>query len=299
MLCFIAGALMAQNSVSNIRVQQHDELLYVTYDLSTQANVEAFVSFDNGSTYRGPLQYVTGAIGKEIAPEKDKIFVWNIVKEAGYVDNQNTVIKIVTAAENPAVIAQVTQPVSVIQQPETTVPETPHTRYKRNMFGIDFGSGGWEAQNIQLGLRYTHNFNPYFGWDVFKIGWTRVDELDIFENHLQLLTGLRVTSPTFGGKKKMMDVYAAARVGIGYGDWGKDYEGGDYEYENSSPFCYELEAGIHLLPWFFVGAYFNSFSFNQEIYGNRYVYYEQSNISLFGFRAGFDLGARRDWYKRK
>ena len=81
--------------VTNIRVKQKDELLIVTYDLSLKADIEAYVSLDNGVTYKGPLQHVTGAVGKNISEGKDKIFLWDAKKEVGYVD-VSAKIKIVT-----------------------------------------------------------------------------------------------------------------------------------------------------------------------------------------------------------
>jgi len=98
LLCTLAGVgvTFAQNHVSNIKVQLHDLMLIVTYDLATRSDIELFVSFDGGITYRGPLQHVSGAVGKGIYPEKSKILIWNIVDEVGYVDYPNTMIKIVS-----------------------------------------------------------------------------------------------------------------------------------------------------------------------------------------------------------
>jgi len=99
LLYFIAtGIATPQNHVSNIRVQQHDALLYVTYDLAEKSDIELFVSFDNGTNYRGPLKHVLGAVGKGVLPEKDKILVWDVMKEVGEVDYSSVVIKIVSDA---------------------------------------------------------------------------------------------------------------------------------------------------------------------------------------------------------
>ena len=87
---------VAQNDVSNIRVQQLDNMIVITYDLAARADIEVFVSFDGGVNYRGPLQYVTGAVGKGIFPKKDNIVMWDVMKEVGEVDYSNVVIKIVS-----------------------------------------------------------------------------------------------------------------------------------------------------------------------------------------------------------
>jgi TM2 domain-containing membrane protein YozV len=44
------------------------------------------------------LKYVTGAVGKGVSEGKDKIFVWDAVKEVGYVDVDAAVIKIESVA---------------------------------------------------------------------------------------------------------------------------------------------------------------------------------------------------------
>jgi len=100
---FLAPIVVAQNHVSNIRVQQLEAMVIVKYDLAEKADIEVFVSFDNGTNYRGPLQHVTGAVGKGILPEKDKMVMWDVLKELGEVDYSNVVIKIV--AENPTLKA--------------------------------------------------------------------------------------------------------------------------------------------------------------------------------------------------
>ena len=93
----ISTAAIAQGDVSNVRVQQHDALIYVTYNLAVKADIELHVSFDNGTTYKGPMKHVSGAAGKGVLPEKDKIIVWNIVDEVGYGNYENVVIKILAS----------------------------------------------------------------------------------------------------------------------------------------------------------------------------------------------------------
>ena len=93
-LCCISAAT-AQEDISNVRVDQHDEMLYITYDLHVRADVEAFVSTDGGETYTGPLRHVAGATGKSLYPEKDKIIMWSAVNELGYGTHPRTLIKVV------------------------------------------------------------------------------------------------------------------------------------------------------------------------------------------------------------
>jgi hypothetical protein len=93
------GKVTAQQNVTNIRVLQSDTLLIVTYDLAKKADIEAYISLDGGATFNGPLKNVTGAIGKAIVPENNKIFVIDIAKEIGYGDYTNAAIKIVANEE--------------------------------------------------------------------------------------------------------------------------------------------------------------------------------------------------------
>ena len=92
------GTAAAQSRVSNIRVQQLDAMVIVMYDLSEKADISVFVSFDGGANYQGPLQHVTGAVGKGVLPEKDKMLMWDVLREVGEADYSSVVIKIVADA---------------------------------------------------------------------------------------------------------------------------------------------------------------------------------------------------------
>jgi len=92
----IATAAYARNPVSNIRVQQHGSMLHVMYDLDEKANIEVRISFNNGATYRKhPLQHVSGVVGRNIYPGKNRLLIWDIVREIGYIDYSDIVIRIV------------------------------------------------------------------------------------------------------------------------------------------------------------------------------------------------------------
>ena len=82
----LSFAAIAQDNVSNIRVQQMDNVLIILYDLAEQADIEAFASFDGGVTYTEALQHVTGAVGKEVTPGVDKMVAWNVLSEFGEID---------------------------------------------------------------------------------------------------------------------------------------------------------------------------------------------------------------------
>ena len=159
-LSSIFGTTSAQNHVSNIRVQQADDQLIVMYDLAERADIEAYVSFDGGATYQGPLQHVSGAVGKDIAPERNKMFMWDIVKEVGYVDYQNVVIKITATP--------LTDDVPVVPAVEKKVVD----RYPPFLVAVSFGARPYGTTSfgkvnngvtgvIDLDLAYF--FNPWVG----------------------------------------------------------------------------------------------------------------------------------------
>jgi len=123
----IFGIATAQNEISNVRVQVVDTIVVVTYDLEVKADIEVFISFNNGNNFMGPLKEITGAVGKNIMPEKNKMLMWNVVKELGYVDFPNAVIK-VTA--NPVMVNPA--PVVVNKVPET--PKQDNSLYATKRF---------------------------------------------------------------------------------------------------------------------------------------------------------------------
>ena len=88
-LCSFFGTVTAQSHVSNIRVQQSDEQLIIMYDLTERADIELHVSFDGGASFQGPLQQVLGSAGKDVSEGKDKVIVWNALREFGDVDYPN------------------------------------------------------------------------------------------------------------------------------------------------------------------------------------------------------------------
>jgi hypothetical protein len=156
MLAFVLsslfGVVTAQEHVSNIRLDQRNDMLHVTYDLAVNADIEVFASFDGGATYRGALQRVSGAVGKGVAAGNDKVLIWNILREVGYVDNSNIVIRIsanaVTSSENSAVIS--------IEKPK-------HSKY---YFGFQGGISTSEdiiAAGLLLGLNGAYFFNHQIG----------------------------------------------------------------------------------------------------------------------------------------
>jgi len=93
------GEVFAQSPVTNMRVQRIDTVIVVFYDLAATANVEAYASLDNGASFIGPLRFVTGAVGNNVLPGKDKILVWDIGNEVDEIGSSNVQFRLVTGAE--------------------------------------------------------------------------------------------------------------------------------------------------------------------------------------------------------
>ena len=280
-LCSMVGTVAAQNHVSNIRVQQSDEQLIVTYDLETTADVEAFVSFDGGVTYKGPLQHVFGAVGKDVLPGKDKVLLWNVLREFGAVDNPNTVMKIVATDKKPAI--------TVIAVDGNS--ESIRGYYSR--FGIETGEGLSETLGpyysyYDIGLRYTQKWEkyPYFGVDYkVELGLGEYSYYSYYEEGydydysyiVRALAGIRYNIPHFG-RKKNMTVSSTLRLGISYNNYyDRDrYDRYDpYYYNRALSFYVELGRNIQ---------------FGRLYFG--YTYGLDGAGLFLGGRLGVDIGKR-------
>ena len=65
-------------------VEQIDQKIQINYDLvgdGNQYEVKLFVSSDEGKTWEGPLQQLSGDIGKDIAIGQNKTVIWDVLSE--------------------------------------------------------------------------------------------------------------------------------------------------------------------------------------------------------------------------
>ena len=129
-LCIaVIGTVGAQNLASNTRVQAQSNLMIVYYDLADKSDVEAYVSFDNGARWQGPIQEYSGSAGRGVESGKDKIIIWHSIEEIGSVERNATIRVIATkvgTAKSPdiqAFLASVTPGVSLAPAVVAEVPE--------------------------------------------------------------------------------------------------------------------------------------------------------------------------------
>ncbi|MCQ2188688.1 MAG: hypothetical protein MJZ00_02055 [Paludibacteraceae bacterium] len=87
------SSVSAQGMVENITVQPQDSLVYVFYQLARKANVDLYISLNNGITYKGPLAEVKGDVGVDVEPG-DKMICWHALKEMGEFDSNSVRFKI-------------------------------------------------------------------------------------------------------------------------------------------------------------------------------------------------------------
>jgi hypothetical protein len=71
--------------ISTPRFTQSGKQILIYYDLSGTAGktyeIQVFLSQDGGSTFTGPLQKVSGAVGKNISPGTGKTITWDVLAE--------------------------------------------------------------------------------------------------------------------------------------------------------------------------------------------------------------------------
>ena len=84
-ILFTFNCLNSQ-TISNIRALQGNNIVVIYYDLThtrfyQDFNVFVYYSYDNGTTFTGPLKYVTGDAGSGIIPGKNKKIEWDLFAE--------------------------------------------------------------------------------------------------------------------------------------------------------------------------------------------------------------------------
>lgn len=190
----VKTTVIVQNHVSNIKFQQHDTLLYVTYDLAEKADIDIFVSFDNGVTYRGPLKYVSGDVGKDILPGNDKSIVCNMFTIVGYDNSPSMTINII--ATTPFI-------------PKVTpVAELPAlVTFNRRIYidGWELDKYKWQMQKVYMDTWKLHKY------EVYQIMRANADEIVLYEKGRRNITP-GIISYSLGGAAITCGI-----VGIGAG----------------------------------------------------------------------------------
>ena len=83
MLVNVLPVLAFSQQVSNIYVKQVGKQIHIYYDLEGDESytVQVFCSTNNGQNWGEVLKHVTGAVGENQIPGKDKKVGWDALKE--------------------------------------------------------------------------------------------------------------------------------------------------------------------------------------------------------------------------
>ena len=89
------GATLSAQTVSNVRFEQENSHVKITYSLDKTADITISVSEDGGKTWRAPLKQVSGGVGKQVQPGSKTIY-WNVLAEYDQFVGNNICFKIST-----------------------------------------------------------------------------------------------------------------------------------------------------------------------------------------------------------
>ncbi|MGM9809841.1 MAG: formylglycine-generating enzyme family protein [Paludibacteraceae bacterium] len=100
MLLGIACHTHAQ-TVTNVRFEQVNKQVKITYTLDKQADISVSVSENGGTTWHAPLKKVSGDVGKQVQPGSKTIY-WDVLAEYDQLVGTNICFKITPSlkAEN-------------------------------------------------------------------------------------------------------------------------------------------------------------------------------------------------------
>jgi formylglycine-generating enzyme required for sulfatase activity len=98
LMLIISNAIYSQ-SITNVRAIQNGEQIKIIYDFDGAFDtksfvIELYISINGGISFEGPLKKVTGSIGENIFPGKNKEITWNIVDEFSTLKSDKVIFEI-------------------------------------------------------------------------------------------------------------------------------------------------------------------------------------------------------------
>lgn len=93
-IAMLSSVCFAQ-TVSNVRFEQVDNKVKITYSLDKQADISVCVSEDGGKTWSSPLQQVSGDVGIQVQPGSKTLW-WNMLSEYEQLTGTNICFKVAT-----------------------------------------------------------------------------------------------------------------------------------------------------------------------------------------------------------
>jgi formylglycine-generating enzyme required for sulfatase activity len=89
-------------SITNVHSQQIGNIIEVNYTLSTTSPCEIalYVSLDGGTSWKGPLAKVQGAVGKNISSGENAI-IWQVLEELEELSSDRVKFKVTSVGKQP------------------------------------------------------------------------------------------------------------------------------------------------------------------------------------------------------
>jgi len=148
--------------------------------------------------------------------------------------------------------------------------------YNKNVFGVDLGIGTRKVNEwgtyLDLGIRWTHNFTPYIGWDIINLNFQGYLKGNFFNDGLfQAMTGVRAYTKDFA---QNMKGYASLKAGYG-----------SQSYLNASGFASELEIGLLLINNISVSLVYNYQNLQGQLNKSKF----NVNCDYAGLRLGYNF----------
>lgn len=93
LLLWLAYSIGYAQTVTNVRFEQVNKQVKITYNLEKQADITVSVSEDGGTTWHAPLKQVSGDVGKQVQPGSKTIY-WDVLAEYDQLVGTNICFKI-------------------------------------------------------------------------------------------------------------------------------------------------------------------------------------------------------------
>ena len=183
---FSVSVIFSQDIVTNIRATFSDTIVYVFYDLGKPA--ELYVSLDNGQIFEGPLNNVSGNIGKKQEQGNGKIIVWEAHKEFGDFESDKVKFKFVTE-----------------EQVGTKLPATEETGTYNGHSYVDLGlPSGTLWATCNLGANRPEEYGDYYAWgETVTKSYYSINTYKYYDKHKGVVTKYNI-SPAYGQVDNLM-----------------------------------------------------------------------------------------------
>lgn len=239
-ITMLSSACFAQ-TVSNVRFEQVDNKVKITYSLDKQADISVCVSEDGGKTWSSPLKQVSGDVGKQVKAGNNTIY-WDALADYDKIVGSNICFKISTKGGDVRTITVkgVSFKMILVEGGTFTMGDT--SEQENDAWGVESPTHYVTLSDYYIGQtevtqalwKAVMGSNPsYHEGDNLPVEQVSWKKCQTFIRKLNSLTGLHFVLPTEaqweyaarGGKKSNKYKYAGSNS-IGQVAW--------YNYEGNS-----------------------------------------------------------------